>query len=75
MGSKQFAHDGPGRGAIRVAHAEVHDVLLLGAQSRFHLVGHREHIRRQLLNTVKLVRRDHCTSLRLRWIRTSHYEG
>ena len=51
----QLADDRPGRGAVGVAHPEIHDVLLRCAQLRLHLIRHGEDVGRQLRNPVELV--------------------
>jgi len=51
----QFLNDRLGRGAIRVAHSEVYDILLRRSRFGLHLVDDGEHVGRQLLDAVKLV--------------------
>ena len=54
----QFLDDRLGRGAIRIAHAEVHHILLRRARLGLHLVDDGEHVGRQFLDAVKLVARS-----------------
>ena len=47
-----------GRGAVRIAHAEVHHIQLRRARFGLHLVDDGEHVGRQLLDAVKFVRKQ-----------------
>ena len=53
-----FLDDRLGRGAVRIAHAEVHHILLRRPRLGLHLVDDGEHVGRQLLDAVKLIAED-----------------
>ena len=44
-----------GRGAVRIAHPEIHYILLSRARLGLHLVDDGEHVGRQFLDAIELV--------------------
>ena len=51
----KFVDDMPRRSAVRVAHAEIDDVLAARARRRLHRVHLGEHVGRQALDAVKFL--------------------
>ena len=54
-GFNELVHDGPGRGAIGISHAEVHHIELRRPRLRLHLVDDGKHVGGKLLDAIKLL--------------------